>query len=157
MACSQQPVHVGQDRISLTVGVLHPDLVMESEPGRDDPASPFDGIVTAEASRAWRKVLSAQERGAAGVLFVRDIHNRADVSDWAAMHAGLWPKEPRRIERFTLGTWMEQITIPAAQISAEIAERLVAGAGRSLEELAMESERSAGGVGVVPLAVIIQM
>ena len=32
MACSQQAVHVGQDRISLTVGVLHPDLVMESEP-----------------------------------------------------------------------------------------------------------------------------
>ena len=25
-------MHVGQDRISLTVGVLHPDLVMESEP-----------------------------------------------------------------------------------------------------------------------------
>ena len=32
MACSQQAVHVGQDRISLTVGVLHPDLVMETEP-----------------------------------------------------------------------------------------------------------------------------
>jgi len=41
-------------------------LVLDREPGVDDPASPFDGVVTAEAARTWRKALWAQERGASG-------------------------------------------------------------------------------------------
>ena len=61
-------------------------LMFDREPGVGDPASPFDGVVTAEASRTWRKVLAAQERGAAGVLFVTDIHNRSDVGDWREQH-----------------------------------------------------------------------
>jgi Zn-dependent M28 family amino/carboxypeptidase len=126
-------------------------LMLEREPGVADPSSPFDGIVTAEASRTWRKVLAAQERGATAVLFVRDIHNREDINDWPAVHNGAWPDEPRRIERFTLEAWAEQITIPAAQISAELAATLVEGSGRTLEELAVEAESAEGGLGVVDL------
>ncbi len=126
-------------------------LVLEREPGVSDSESPFDGLVTAEAARGWRKVLAAQERGAVGVLFVRDIHNRDDIDDWQGAHSGAWPEERRRIERFTLGDWIGRISIPAAQISAELAEVLVEGSGRTLEELAMEAERAPDGLGVVDL------
>ena len=126
-------------------------LILEREPGVDDVASPFDGVVTTEASREWRKVLAAQERGAVGVLLTRDIHNRGSVEDWVGTHSGSWPEEPRRIERFTLGAWAEQITIPAARISTELAEALVSRAGRSLEELSLETERAEHGLGPLEL------
>jgi hypothetical protein len=119
-------------------------LVLEREPGVSDPESPFDGVVTAEASAAWRKALAAQARGAAGILFVRDVHNRADFSDFAQTASDYWPSKPRRIKRFTLAVWMERIRIPAAQISADLAESLVAGTGRTLQDLAAASETSAG-------------
>jgi hypothetical protein len=126
-------------------------LVLDREPGVDDPASPFDGVVTAEASRTWRKALTAQERGAVAILFVRDVHNRPDIDDWSAYHTSQWPDEPRRIERFSLGAWMEGVRIPAADVSAALAERLVAGSGRSLAELAGASEAAEHGLGVVSL------
>ena len=119
-------------------------LVLEREPGVTDPESPFDGVVTAESSAAWRKAISAQERGAAGILFVRDVHNRPDFSDFAETARGYWPNIPRRIERFTLGVWVERIRIPAAQVSADLAESLVAGTGRTLQDLAEASETAAG-------------
>ncbi len=126
-------------------------LVVEREPGVSDPASPFDGVVTAEASRGWRKVLAAQERGAVGVLFVRDVHNRAPVSDWGATHRSTWPAEQRRVERFTLGEWHGQISIPAATISVELANRLLEPAGRTVQELGAEMELAGGGFGVLEL------
>ncbi len=126
-------------------------LVLEREPGVADPASPFDGVVTAEASRDWRKVSSAQERGAVAVLFVRDVHVRDDIDDWAAYHRASWPEQPRRIERYVLASWAEQVRVPVAQISAALAERLVAGSGRSLADLAAAAEAAHGGHGVVAL------
>jgi len=126
-------------------------LVLDREPGVDDPASPFDGVVTTESSRSWRKALAAQERGASGILFVRDVHNRPDRDDWMGYHGALWPEERRRIERFTLGAWLEQVRIPAASISVELAESLVEGSGRSLMELAEEAETAGGGLGLVEL------
>jgi len=123
-------------------------LVLAGEPGADDPASPFDGLVTAEASREWRKIVSAQEHGAAAVLFVRA---GSDVEDWAGLHGALWPSERRRVERFTLSAWTNRIRIPAALISNELARRLVSGSGRSLEELAAESGDATNGLGVVEL------
>ena len=126
-------------------------LVLEREPGVTDPSSPFDGVVTAEASRTWRKALFAQERGAVGILFVRDVHNRPETGDWQQAHASSWPEEPRRVERFLLGAWVEDITIPAAQISVELAEALVSGSGSTLEELSMASEEAGEGLGVIAL------
>jgi hypothetical protein len=126
-------------------------LVLDREPGVADPASPFDGVVTTEASRTWRKATWAQERGAAAILFVRDVHAREDVADWAQLHRSEWPDEPRRIERFTLGAWVDPIRIPAAMISADLAERLVSGSGSTLLELAGQAEEATGGLGVVEL------
>jgi hypothetical protein len=126
-------------------------LVLEREPGVRDPSSPFDGVVTAEAARDWRKALAAQERGAAAILFVRDVHNREDIGDWDQAATNYWPAEPRRIERFTLREWMEQITIPGAIISTELAGALVAGSGQTLEQWAAAAESAASGLGVQTL------
>lgn len=123
-------------------------LVLEREPGVEDPASPFDGVVTAEASRDWRKALAAQKRGAIGILFVRDVQNRGDIEDWERAASFYWPKERRRIERFTLRDWAEQVTIPGAAISVELARALVAGSGATLEELAASAESASRGLGV---------
>ncbi len=126
-------------------------LVLEREPMVGDPASPFDGMVTSEASRDWRKAIAAAERGAAGILFVRDVHNRADQQNWERAAANYWPAERRRIETFSLPERLERIPIPGAFISAELAERLVTGSGETLEALAREAEeagRAGSGLGV---------
>ncbi len=126
-------------------------LVLEREPGVSDPASPFDGVVTADAAREWRKTLAAQRHGAAAILFVRDVQNREDVADWPGAAAQYWPEQPRRIERFTLATWMDQIVIPTARISAELARTLLAGQGQSLEQLAAAAEGASHGLGIQAL------
>ncbi|MGD8329452.1 MAG: M28 family peptidase [Acidobacteriota bacterium] len=124
-------------------------LVLDSEPGVDDPDSRFDGLITAEQSRDWRKALAAQARGAAGVLFVRDVHNRGDVEDYDNAAVNYW-RVGTRGPRYMLDVWLDEIDIPAARISARLAERLVAGSGQSLEDLARSAE-SERGRGVLPL------
>ena len=119
-------------------------LLLEREPGVADPNSPFDGVVNTEQAALWRKALAAQERGAAAVLVVRDVHNRPEVDDFAGAAEGYWPPAPRRIERFTLGIWVDRITIPVAQVAADVAAQLVAPSGRTLEELASASETTTG-------------
>jgi hypothetical protein len=126
-------------------------LMMEREPGAADPESPFDGLVTAEASRDWRKVLEAQERGAVAVLLVQDVHIRSGARAWPALLRTTWPDERRRNERFTLGAWVDQIDIPVAQISAELGALLVSGTGRMLVELGQAAEDATGGLGVIDL------
>jgi len=124
-------------------------LVLDGEPRADDPESPLDGLVTTENSRDWRKALAAQERGAAGILFVRDVHNQPEnVDDYEQASANYW--DPRRT-RYTLDVWMDRIEIPAARVSAELAERLVMGSGQTLEQLAAGAETDSGH-GVLALA-----
>ena len=118
-------------------------LVLDGEPGADDPESPFDGVVTAEASRDWRKALAAQERGAAGILFVRDVHNRPDTDDYQRASESYW-SEDRRVPRYSLEVWADKVEIPVARISASLAEQLVAGAGKPLAELAAAAETETG-------------
>ncbi len=124
-------------------------LVLDSEPGARDPDSPFDGLVTAEQSRDWRKALAAQERGAAGILFVRDVHNRPDAADYQRAAAQYWA--PGRT-RYSLVAWMDKIEIPAARISARLAESLLSGTGKSLEQLGVDAEAiDDRGHGVLPV------
>jgi len=123
-------------------------LVLQHEPGESDPKSVFDGVVTTEVSHGWRKALAAQERGATAILFVDDVHNHGGggLDD---LTAATWPGKPRRVERFNLAARMERIRIPAAQISGELASKLVAGSGRTLRELAASAENPGG---IVPIA-----
>ena len=125
-------------------------LVLAHEPGERDPESAFDGLVTSEASRDIRKALYAQDRGAAGVLFVTDVHNHPGPGNFEGAARNYWPAERRRVERYTLATWMERVRIPVAQISPALATSLLAGGDRTLEQLAESAERNGG---VEPVAI----
>jgi hypothetical protein len=117
-------------------------LILDREPGVNDPASIFDGVVTAEAAQPIRKVLAAQEKGAVGVLFVEDVHNQnGPPSNFAAP----------RVERYTLKTLADRVRIPVMQVAAAVAERLVAPSGKSLADLARTAE-TRGGVTPVEIA-----
>ncbi len=119
-------------------------LVLDHEPGERDPHSPFDGLVTSDASRDFRKVAFAQEKGAIGILFVRDVHNHPGPFNFEASAKGYWPETPRRRKRFMLASWMEKVRIPAAQISPALAEILLRGTGRTLLDLSRSSETERG-------------
>ena len=110
-------------------------LVLDHEPGERDPKSPFEGVVTAEPAAAWRKALAAQEKGAAGILFVTDVHNHPDPANFEQAARDFWPASPARIPNYTLATWADRIRIPAAQISPALAATLLAGTGKTLTDL----------------------
>ncbi len=117
-------------------------LMLDNEPGVNDPASPFDGVVNSEYANQLRKTLAAQARGAAGVLFVADVHNRQGEEDFDGATRAYWPATPMRLPRYTLASWMQQVHIPAGQISVALAEQLVKGTGKSLVMLARAAESS---------------
>ena len=117
-------------------------LVFDHEPGEFVAESPFDGLVRSEVSRELRKAIAAQERGAVGILFVSDVHNHEPVADLQDAHRQLWVPPTRT--RYLLGSWTDRVAIPAARISPALAERLVAGSGRSLGELSRQAESAAG-------------
>ncbi len=125
-------------------------LVLNHEPGERDPDSVFDGLVTSEASRAVRKALYAQDHGAAALLIVTDVHNHDGSGNFQAQADRAWPASPRRVPRYMLSAWMNEIRIPAAQISPAVAEALVRGSGRTLAELGEAADIS-GGVAPIPL------
>lgn len=117
-------------------------LVLDNEPGANDPGSRFDGVVTSEHANQLRKTLDAQARGAAAVLFVADVHNRRGAENFDASTAAYWPPVAARIPRYTLASWMQQVHIPVGQVSVALAEQLVQGTGTSLESLSRASETS---------------
>jgi len=125
-------------------------VVLDHEPGENDPASPFDGVVSADAAGGFRKALAAQEKGAIGILFVSDVHNHPQPANFEAAARNAWPDQQPRIRRFTLESWVEKVRIPAAQISPALAAILVRGTNKSLQELSKMSE-TASGITPVPL------
>lgn len=124
-------------------------LVLDHEPGERDPKSPFDGVVNAELAGPLHKALAAQDKGAAGVLFVEDVHNHPGERSFEAAARAYWPEKPPRIERYSLGSLVEKLRIPAAQISAALAEGLLRGTGKKLHDLARSAETARG---AAPLA-----
>jgi Peptidase family M28/PA domain len=125
-------------------------LILDREPGVSDPASPFDGVVTAEAAQPIKKVLAAQQKGAVGVIFVEDVHNQTGpASNFSQQATNYWPAAAPRVERYTLKAWSDQIRIPVMQVSVPVGERLVASGGRTLAALARTAEARGG---VTPVA-----
>lgn len=124
-------------------------LILDREPGVNDPASIFDGVVTSEVGQPLRKVLAAQQKGAIAVVFVEDVHNTTTPSSFGAQAATYWPETPPRLERYTLMSLAEQVHIPVAQVSVAAAQRLVAGQRQSLLDLAKSAETRGG---VTPVA-----
>ncbi len=119
-------------------------LVLDHEPGERDPNSPFEGVVTAEPAAAWRKALAAQEKGAAAILFVSDVHNHPGAANFEQAARNAWPDARPHLQTYTLATWADRIRIPAAQISPALAESLVAATGKTLGELAASAETARG-------------
>jgi hypothetical protein len=126
-------------------------LALDHEPGERDPNSPFEGLITSEASTLWRKALAAQSSGASAVLFVSDVHNHPGSANFDASARGYWPDKPPRIATYTLAAWADRIRIPVAQISPALAASLVAGTGKSFDDLAKSAE-TARGFTPVPLS-----
>ena len=126
-------------------------LILDHEPGERDPASPFDGVVSAEAAVPFRKVLAAQEKGAIGVLFVADVHNHPGVPNFEAAAQAYWPSKPPRIESFFLADYLDKIRIPAAQISPALASIMIRGTHRTLDDLSRSAE-SPRADGPLPIA-----
>ena len=125
-------------------------LIVMHEPRETDADSPFDGLVTSEASANYRKLAAAQEAGALGVMMVTDVHNHPGAANFSASAAGYWPETVRRGGRYTLQSRLDGIRIPAVRISATLAGNLLEGTGRTLEEFSAMAE-SPGGVTPVPL------
>src|SRR5262249_55948557 len=59
-------------------------LALDHEPGENDPKSPFDGVVMSEAATPLQKALIAQDKGAAGILLVSDLHNHPEPENFEA-------------------------------------------------------------------------
>jgi Zn-dependent M28 family amino/carboxypeptidase len=132
----------GHDDFAATTLTGKVVLALDHEPRERDPASPLDGVVSAEAATPLRKTLAAQAKGASAILFVSDAHNHPGPQNFEAAARAFWPDTPPRIERYTLGTLMEQVRIPAVQISTSLAEAIT---GKTMEELGRLAE-SGGGV-----------
>jgi Zn-dependent M28 family amino/carboxypeptidase len=119
-------------------------LVLDHEPGERDPTSQFEGVVTAEPAAAWRKALAAQDKGAAGILFVSDVHNHPGAGNFEQAARNAWPEAAPHLKSYTLAAWADRIRIPAAQISPALAESLVAASGKTLADLARSAETARG-------------
>ena len=120
-------------------------VILDREPGVNDPGSVFDGVVTAEAAQPIKKVLAAQDRGAIGVIFVEDVHNASGPPpNFQAQAANYWPEDAPRVERYTLAGWSSRIRIPVVQASRDVAEQMFAGAKRSVLEAAPSAETRGG-------------
>ena len=126
-------------------------LVLDHEPGERDPTSPFEGVVTAEAAAQWRKALAAQHKGAVAILFVSDAHNHPEPANFEQSARSTWPAEPPRIKSYTLATWADRLHIPAVQISPALAASLIAGTGKTLDELGRQAESATRGFNVITL------
>ncbi len=113
-------------------------LVLDHEPGEDDPSSPFDGLVLSDYGREFHKIVAAQQRGAVGVLIAPDTANHSAVP-LSRIARREWPADPEET-RPLLGALTQQIHIPAAYVSQEIAEALLEGTDQSLGQLQQLSE-----------------
>ena len=125
-------------------------LAFDHEPGERDPDSVFDGVVRSEVARNLRKALFAQEQGAVALLIVTDVHNHTGPDNFQTQANSTWPVNPRRVPRYTLSAWMDQVRIPVAQISPAVASALIHGSGYTLEKLSEVAEID-GGVTPIPM------
>ncbi len=114
-------------------------LALNHEPGENDPDSPYDGLVSSEASFAHRKAILAQSQGAAGILFVLDARNHPGPQDFAAEARAVWPSDggPGRL---LLSAWTDRIFLPAGQVSVRVAEEIVRPSGRTFADLGLSAE-----------------
>ena len=115
-------------------------LALDHEPGETDPNSAFDGVVTSQPSNQLHKAMAAQAKGAAGILFVSDVHNHPQQT--GAFRATWGSQQQPRIPSYQLGAWLDKLKIPAMQISPAVAAKLLA--GRTLADLGKAADTPGG-------------
>lgn len=113
-------------------------VILEGEPGANDPKSIFDGLVTSEYSNILRKTLTAQKQGAVAVIFVNPSHRGAGTRPFVTAARAYWPDKPAHLERYTLASMAERIHIPVIQVDPALAEGLL---GRTIHELKERAEK----------------
>lgn len=113
-------------------------LILEGEPGTNDPTSMFDGVVNSIHSDPLRKALNAQARGAAGVLFVSGSPARSGTNRFSNQALTYWPEKPPHLKRYTLTSSAERLRIPVASIAPALAQQLLG--ARVLAEAAKAAE-----------------
>ncbi|MBI4905913.1 MAG: M28 family peptidase [Acidobacteria bacterium] len=126
-------------------------VVLTSEPGANDPASRFDGLVTSDYANTLSKTLWAQERGAIALVFVDAGQVSRGTNSFAAAARSQWPDRKPHLERYTLSTQADRIHIPAVQVSPSIARQILGGA--DIAALAKQSEKARAPVVGVPVEV----
>ena len=109
-------------------------VIMRHEPGENDPQSPFDGLLDSKYSEDFRKVLNAQDHGAAGVILVPDTANHSRRSNFSRHAKSVWPEDPSQ-HVYALKIWAERIRIPVLFSSAEFADRFLNTRGSKLDEI----------------------
>ena len=119
-------------------------LMLDHEPGEQDPASPFDGSALSEYARSVRKALEAQRRGAAAVLLISDVHNHSTTPSLSRRMSNTWPRDFGRVPGYQLGAWVSELQIPVVRISTLQAERLLVEEGGSLEVVTRQAEAPGG-------------
>lgn len=117
-------------------------LVLEGEPDPEDPKSIFDGLVTSAHADGLRKILNAQRRGAAGVLFVDPAQEEKGVNRFPAQARSQWPETPPRIKRYALVSQAGGVRIPVASVAPSLAETLLG--EKRLTEVVKEARRPGG-------------
>ncbi len=130
-------------------------MIFEGEPAPTDPNSVFDGLVTSEYANSLRKTLTAQAKGASAVLIVnpRLRAGEGGTSPFEAAASAYWPTKAPHLERYTLASYVNQIHIPALQISPALARQIL---GRELGPVLEESAKGAARV-VIDAGVKIEM
>jgi hypothetical protein len=113
-------------------------LLLSSEPGPDDPKSRFDGFVTSIHSDPLRKALNAQERGAAGILFVDARQSDKGANRFASAARSYWPAKPPHLKQYALSSQVDRLRIPVASISPAVAQMLLG--QRTLADLLKQAE-----------------
>ncbi|MCS7023574.1 MAG: M28 family peptidase [Bryobacteraceae bacterium] len=113
-------------------------VVLEGEPGADDPKSPFDGLVTSEYANAISKTLEAQSRGASAIVFVNPSHRGKGTRAFPASARAYWPEKPPHLERYTLASRAERVRIPVLQLDPVWVEQAF---GKTAGELKQRAEK----------------
>lgn len=116
-------------------------IVLEGDPQEEDPKSVFEGLVTSEYASAWRKIMIAQEHGAAGVLLAPGDGPGGRKRSFATLAGGDWPSKPPRIERYDLASRVNQVRIPALRIAEPLAAQIL---GQPLAPLRETANRQGG-------------
>jgi len=108
-------------------------FILRHEPGEDDPESPFDGTDSSGHATFLSKAGALQERGAAGMILVTDpLHH--GPSDDLSMDGSLSRTPPEDDPGDGDGE-DDEAPFLAIHVSRAVADRLVAGAGRSLADI----------------------